>query len=238
MTPEEKNACLRELAAYGKRNHAAFPKTWPADGTPECLDFVFRTLHLADSSFLVHRETLQKWLMTAPWSVGVDLSPRNALGDDFFDRALQILPLAMLQPFVVRFAPQISMEGAAAGQSRLLKALAHPESRRRERAAMTLIEAGASINATNGAGRTPLMVALGKNTVCLPVAHRLLDMGCDVGVKDNKGNTALGFARMLGKTPGAPAMVEKIRVLETARHLEQLLPATDPTPGQPRTPRL
>lgn len=176
--------------------------------------------------------------MATPWSVGVDLSPRNSMGDDFFDRALQTLPLAMLQPFVARFVPQISMEGASAGQSRLIKALAHPESRRRECNAMALIEAGASIDATNAAGRTPLMVALGKNTVCLTVAHRLLDMGCKVGVKDNKGNTALGFARMLGKTPGAPAMVEKIKALEMAESLAGLLPAPISTPGPSRASRL
>ncbi|MBE6739357.1 MAG: hypothetical protein E7565_03455 [Ruminococcaceae bacterium] len=50
-----------------------------------------------------------------------------------------------------------------------------------------------SINITNDFGETLLMVAVQKGNVCL-VKH-LLDMGCDVSIKSQKGKTALDYAK-------------------------------------------
>jgi ankyrin repeat protein len=63
-----------------------------------------------------------------------------------------------------------------------------------------LIDKGADLNARNGIGKTPLMYAAGADfNVNLVSLKALLAAGPDVGIKDNKGKTALAWSEERGK---------------------------------------
>lgn len=74
-----------------------------------------------------------------------------------------------------------------------------------------LVEAGADINVQNLAGGTPLMVQAseGYDTGSLQTMRRLLELGADASVQDNRGKTAMDVAKQRCEE-------NKVRLLENA----------------------
>jgi ankyrin repeat protein len=71
-----------------------------------------------------------------------------------------------------------------------------------------LIDLGADVNASDGDGRTVLMLAAASDFMLVDVVKSLLERGADVHAKTPSGETALSFARLRGETPIVDLLVK------------------------------
>ena len=75
----------------------------------------------------------------------------------------------------------------------------------------TLLDAGADVNAKDGRGMTPLMLAVATNHQNPAVIRMLLDRGANVDVQSNAGETAADWARKVGAACGSRAAEGRAR---------------------------
>jgi ankyrin repeat protein len=71
-----------------------------------------------------------------------------------------------------------------------------------------LLDRGASVNASDPAGDTILMLAVSSEAMPVDLVKRLIDGGADVNAKNSEGMTALDFARRNGHTPVVDLLIQ------------------------------
>ena len=79
------------------------------------------------------------------------------------------------------------------------------------------LENGADVTATNAANQTALHVACRTPEITLSIVNDMVDMGCDLGLKDDEGSTCMhyacasgnvGLVSILLKSPACPVNVQ------------------------------
>ena len=99
----------------------------------------------------------------------------------------------------------------------------------------TLLDAGASVAATDVRGMTPLMLAVATDRQNPEIIRMLLAKGVDVNAKSKMGETALDWSRKIGK-PAVVAMLEKAGAKEGAARVDVAV-ATAPAELKPAVER-
>jgi ankyrin repeat protein len=90
----------------------------------------------------------------------------------------------------------------------------------------TLLDAGASVNAKDVRGMTPLMLALATDHQDPAVIRLLLSRGADPQMKDEAGNAALDWANRAGEPAGMELLKTGKGAVETAQPVRSAAPKT------------